>query len=219
MWDSIRKFFGCETHSQKMVRLWDEAYQKGIEHVNSFRTALHTKGEPGVGVPGLRYDIPEHKVAELWSDVNALYDGRGFFEGVRYRLEELKHYNPGPKDSICEIHKRIKAEYASYSASVPTIIGTELRPLLRAERNRKFYLLVSRAPTLDRETFAREFRDVFRESKEDDSICNELLKRMLEDDEWIAFQHTEFEQYNKFANPRPRTMEAFLAARGNTVNT
>jgi len=218
MWDSIREFFGCEPRSQKVARLWDEAYQKGVAHVNSFRTALHTKGEPGVGVPGLRYDIPKNKVAELWSDVNALYDGGGFFEGVRDRLEELKHYNSGINDSICEIHERIRAEYAPYSTSVPTIINTERRPLLRAERNRKFYHLVARAPMLDSETFACEFRDVFRESKEDDSICNELLKRMLEDDAWIASQHIEFEQYNKFANPRPRTMEAFLAARGNTVN-
>lgn len=197
MWEWLCKFFSWESTEDFHRRVTDTSYAEGVRLIDGMRVQT---GDVGA----LRFEIPKQKVKEVWASIQGL-DGGPMIQGMRDQLEELGYPEP---DFFSDAYSAIHEYYASYSR----------KPTCRAERTRKFYRLVTRAPLLDSETFVREFREVFSDAEGDEPKFRTSLYAMRKETEWIAGQQAEFEQYNKFANPRPRTMEAFLTARGNTVN-
>lgn len=191
--ECVKRFF--ETHPQRAKRLYDEDFARGVDFIDKLRRAVRRDGK-------VFFEISPEKAKEVWQDINVLSKGAAMYAGMESRLEQMGY--PDPR----------YASLISLESVLDNISKVKKRkPRTQAERNRLFFRLAARADQMDMETFVREFRNVFLVAIGDDEEKATTVQQMHYNHAWITSQKKDFNQYNLFANKRPKTLDVFFGNR------
>lgn len=195
--ECVKRFF--ETHPQRAKRLYDEDFARGVDFIDKLRKPVLRNGK-------MLYEVSPKKAEEVWRDINVLSKSAAMYAGMENRLEHMGY--PDPR----------YASLISLESVLDSIDKVKKRePRTQAERTRLFYRLAARADQMDMETFVREFRNVFLVAIGDDEEKATTVQQIHYNHAWITGQKKDFNQYNLFANKRPKTLDVFFENR-NTVN-